>query len=193
MGAQLRLVIVARKGESRNPADVLFKIPSFVNVIWHENAELYSMAAIGNHYLQDCPDVFGIVHADTTFHHYAIDTFWRVARLGYVTGMVGIDRHKGYIWSKAIPSITFVETLDCCSVFFRADMGLRFDDKTFDGFHCYVEDLCMQAHARKIPVVVPPAEASHHEDSTNDSVWRGEYFRYKDKLLAKWGRNVLTP
>jgi hypothetical protein len=151
------------------------------------------MAAIGNHYLEDCWDVFGMVHADTTFHPSALESFWRTARLGAVCGMVGIDTKKRYHWSKDIRSIQPVETLDCCSVFFRKDSGLRFDAKTFDGFHCYVEDLCMQAHAKKIPVVVPPAQAAHAEDSTNDSVWRGDYFRYKDKLLAKWGRHILTP
>ena len=45
-------------------------------------------------------------------------------------------------------------------MFFRRDSGLWFDAVNFDGFHMHVEDLCMQAHAKGIPVLVPPASAS---------------------------------
>ena len=79
-----------------------------------------------------------------------------------------------------------VSCLDGCSVFFHRDLGLRFDEATFDGFHCHVEDLCLQAHARGIPVVVPSLKADHVGRNKDMVTWMADYRKYKERLTEKW-------
>jgi hypothetical protein len=78
-----------------------------------------------------------------------------------------------------------VSTLDGMAVFFRRDLGLRFDEETFTGYHCHVEDLCLQAHSRGIPVTVPAADA-HHRNHIQSQAFLADYRRYRAKLAAKW-------
>jgi GT2 family glycosyltransferase len=85
-----------------------------------------------------------------------------------------------------------VSTLDGMAVFFRRDLGLRFDEETFTGYHCHVEDLCLQAHSRGIPVTVPAADA-HHRNHIQSQAFLADYRRYRAKLAAKWaGTEVRT-
>lgn len=58
-------------------------------------------------------------------------------------GLVGVDKKKKYFCS-SINHIYEVDTLDCCFIMVRKDLGVRFDDVTFDGLHQYVEDYCGQ-------------------------------------------------
>src|ERR1035441_6887364 len=124
-----------------------------------------SLARIANRHLEDCRKVFGLCHADVAFLDGSLKAFMNEASTGSVCGLVGIDLegiyHSSYSkfteWGIAGPGP--VSTLDAMGVFFRWDLGLRFDEKTFDGYHCHVEDLCLQAAARGIPIAVPAAEA----------------------------------
>ena len=43
----------------------------------------------------------------------------------------------------------------------RTALGLEFDAKRFDQFHCFVEDYCLQCHAAEYGVWVVPAVATH--------------------------------
>jgi hypothetical protein len=79
-----------------------------------------------------------------------------------------------------------VSTLDSSCIFFRTDLGLRFDAATFDGFHCHGEDICLQAQSRGIPVFVPAANAWHACADTNGPDWGKERDVYYRRLKAKW-------
>lgn len=79
-----------------------------------------------------------------------------------------------------------VSTLDSSCIFFPTNLGLRFDEQTFDGFHLHGEDICLQAHAKGIPVVVPAANAWHACPDVNGPDWGKERDKYKVKLDAKW-------
>jgi hypothetical protein len=151
------------------------------------------LAALANFYLRNISrEIFGICHADSYFGPGALDKFCEVAGQGAVCGLVGFslnavhEEQKGYVWSRINPQP--VDTLDSASCFFPISSGLRFDAQTFDGFHCHVEDLCLQAHALEIPVIVPPADASHGGGPNQDWLdqWHEDYRGYKRKLLGKW-------
>jgi hypothetical protein len=139
-------------------------------------------------------DVVGIVHADTTFGPGALTAFARTAASGKVTGLVGRaagqqEKGQGYVWSKNVDEETSVSTLDSCSIFLRRDSGLMFDEETFDSFHCTVEDVCLQATGKGIPVVVPVAYAHHHSEDTGtylNPAWQAAYWKTREKLVAKW-------
>jgi hypothetical protein len=152
-----------------------------------------SISTLGNHYLEHARrPVLGILHADSSLGPGACDAFALAASAGAVVGIVGRDIARRYVWCTQGGGP--VETLDCCSVFLRRDLGLAFDEINFDGFHCYVEDLCMQAHARGIPVSVPVAAASHrgNPNAPDRERFMADYARYKRRLIDKWGHVVTT-
>ena len=142
------------------------------------------LSAIGNRYLDMAgAHVIGLVHADTWFGPGALETFERVAAAGAVCGIVGRDIEGVYRWANVNPGP--VSTLDCCGIFLRADLGLRFDEKLCTSFHMHAEDLCLQAHAAGIPVVVPSAKAGHYGIGSRGA-WAEEYSRFRRALCAKW-------
>ena len=159
----------------------------------YANTERKSLAAIGNEAMGMewrgllGQAVIGLCHADCSFGPGALESFAVCAAAGNVCGIVGIDLDRNYRWSNGGERGPGpVSTLDSCCVFLRADLGLRFDEVTFDGLHCHVEDLCLQAHARGIPVVVPAASASHVGESTFNPEWQAEYRVYRERLARKW-------
>jgi len=62
-------------------------------------------------------------------------------------GIVGFDFANNTIWSS--PDVCKeVERFDACCLLVNKEHGIRFDEKTFDDLHFYVEDYCMQTIAR---------------------------------------------
>jgi len=157
--------------------------------IWRiANINQLPLSRLANQYIETSNStVFGLCHADCTFGPGSLERFSKVAMEGAVCGIVGIDLSRQYRWCREqrIGRPVVVSTLDCCSVFFRRDSGLRFDER-LDGFHAHVEDLCLQAQARGIPVVVPYANAGHSEQSGGDTRWFADCLRYRAQVRAKW-------
>lgn len=151
-------------------------------------------SAIANRFLsRSSKTVFGLVHPDVKFGIGATRAFYGSALSGNVCGVVGRTTGLRYRWCNHNPG--FVYALDDCCVFFRKDSGLTFDDVTFDRWSAYVPDLCFQAHAKGIPVIVPKAHASH----TGRRYFLGYQRHIKDwqlevqKLRDKWpGTQVIT-
>ena len=177
------------------------------------NYNSWSLASIANHELDasKCA-VFGLCHADMDFQAGSLEAFYDCAMQGAVCGACGrtklyLDSDVGpgdssYVWSKdwgcptarqlaagypANPSGPCpVSTLDSSCIFFRRDLGLRFDEKTFDGFHCHGEDICLQAQSRGIPVLVPAANAWHACPDVNGPDWGKQRDVYYKRLKQKW-------
>lgn len=152
-----------------------------------------SLSSIANRYLLKSRDVFGLCHNNTWFGPGSLEIFTRTAMEGKVCGVVGrILENRSrwqdeYHWCQA--GSAKVSTLDGCAVFFPVRSGLRFDEKTFDGFHCHVPDLCLQAQKIGMEVVVPEADASHKDSdhtSTESTAWQRDYWRYVALLEKKW-------
>lgn len=158
---------------------------------WH----LTSYAENGLGSQLGCRKIFGLCHADALFGPGALDVFAQTAGEGAVCGMVGRSAdpathvwsvHKLHLDQHPLFREGPISTLDAVSVFFRRDSGLRFDAMNFDGFHMHVEDLCMQAHEKGIPVVVPPAEASTNCSTPFAGKWGQDCLMYRDRLRKKW-------
>ena len=154
------------------------------------------LSQLANYWLATSwPDVFGLCHADALFGPGALDVFAQTAGDRKVCGMVGRSAdpathvwsvHKLHLDQHPLFKEGPISTLDAVSVFFRRDSGLRFDAMNFDGFHMHVEDLCMQAHEKGIPVVVPPAEASTNCSTPFAGKWGQDCLMYRDRLRKKW-------
>ena len=199
----LTLVVVASSPEDARRFDwTHVNAAETVLVINYSKAAL---SRIGNAELFQAAGIFGLCHADVIFGPGALDAFAKCAGAGAVCGVVGMNpdlkeggpganpgatRHNqrwGEVWAYQNPGR--VSTLDSAAVFFRRDSGLRFDTMNFDGMHCHVEDLCLQAHAKGIPVVVPAADATHIGNpglQSWDDWWHSDYRKYRQRLEEKW-------
>ena len=137
--------------------------------------------------------VCGIVHADTTFPGDSLSAFMKTALEGKVAGIVGaregppdMTSEEKNVWGNSIAQETLVSTIDCCSIFFRKDIPLSFDEMHFPTWHCVNEDFCLQAHEVGIPVVIPPTPSTHVGQSTFQPAWQTEYWAYRQFLAGKW-------
>lgn len=113
-----------------------------------------------------------------------------------VLGLVGVDNTKKYYWSS--PDEQFeLQTLDCCFIVVDKEHNIFFDTETFDDFHLYVEDYCLQTKhiTGKSPYTIligkDPRKLDYlvHFSNTIKKLggqW-GEYKKYKSRLIEKWG------
>ncbi len=135
-------------------------------------------------------DVVGLVHADTSFGPGTLGALAETAlRERALTGIVGATVTGERVWGRDVSRPVLVSTLDSCCVFVpRAHAPhLCFDENRFDGFHCCVEDLCLQAASRHaLSVLVVPGEADHLGSSWNDAQWKSDWARYRQRLDEKW-------
>jgi hypothetical protein len=180
----LTLVVVAKDQADLRAFDLTHV--NGVHLVLLSNEAREPLSAIGNRYLdRSSAPVFGLVHADCWFGPESLAAFTAAALSGHVAGIVGVSLpNMRYQWCHENPS--WVSTLDSCSVFFRRDLGVRFDEQTFDGLHCHVEDICLQARARGLLVSVPPADARHRSATANGQAWLDDYCRYRQRLAEKW-------
>jgi hypothetical protein len=130
------------------------------------------------------------VHPDVAFSGEAIQSMMRVfeetGSVG-VVGLVGTDG-KRQVFSHGIKEVTRVISLDSCAAMIDRESGLRFDSKTFDGLHLYVEDLCFLARANGLTSVVVPVDNFFHASVSfkrHGSSW-GNYRNYRKRLTDKW-------
>lgn len=147
------------------------------------NADQKSLAAIGNYHITSSRQVFGIAHADTVFRAGSLESFCSIALNGSICGIVGRSMDGEYRWCHNNPGE--VSTLDSCCVFFPRNSGLHFDEVTFDSFHCYAEDLCLEGRKRGMKVLVPKAAATHAPNFPSP-VWVESYNIYRRRLSDKW-------
>lgn len=110
-------------------------------------------------------------------------------------GRTNRERRRGYIsdsgeiwqWSNAIQKLVEVQTLDECllivpkSVFSK----LQFDEKTFDGWHCYGADYCLSVKQTSLKPYVIPAFIYHRSLRLNAK----SLLRYQKRLYNKHKRN----
>lgn len=157
------------------------------------NARFGGQAALANRIKRrSFGQVVGVVHADTVFEPGDFKVLAHAAWSGKVCGIVGVSSEpsgKRYVWGREIETEKEVSTLDCCSIFFRVDLPVEFDEATFDSFHCVNEDFCLAANARGIKTVVPKIRASHVGKSTGQADWQKAYLVYRERLSVKW-KNV---
>lgn len=118
-----------------------------------------------------------------------------------ILGLVGVDDQNKYRWSNENESFK-CQTLDCCFVVINKENNLYFDSKTFNNFHLYVEDFCLQTTKKtnKPPYTILISSNSknesfliHHSETMRKLGPRwGEYDLYRKKLIDKWGRVKTT-
>jgi hypothetical protein len=150
------------------------------------NTKNEPLSTIANRHLSQSRDVFGLCHANAWFGPGSLEIFIKTAMEGKVCGIVGRAIDGVYHWCHTNPGT--VSTLDGCSIFLPVSCKLRFDDVLFNGFHCHVEDMCLQARKSGMETIVPEANATHLDSDPNehDENWGQDYWRYRALLGNKW-------
>ena len=158
-------------------------------------------ATLYNEVIERESGLIAFIHSDVTccgLHESIQRTIDLYGFLGAM-GVVG----NGSVWARKGQHITKT-TCDPCLVIIDADSPVRFDDKTFDGFHLYVEDYCCQVGGVTL-IDIDGYEGSgrltmdgcdwfiHHSHTLRQKgcAW-GDYSRYKQLLNKKWGKIVPT-
>jgi hypothetical protein len=119
-------------------------------------------------------------------------------------GMVGVDTHRNYHWSR--PDIVQeLDTADCCFLVIKTDSKIKFDESMFDEYHLYVEDYCAQMRRVENQSIYTISTFSveanpnyiyqrgegtflnHHSNTCahRGACW-GRYNEYRNKLENKW-------
>jgi hypothetical protein len=159
------------------------------------NAVSSNMAHLCNLLVRlDGPAVRAIVHPDVSFPSdfvarvgQAIAELDRQGASWGALGAVGRSWEGEYVWGHAIGEPRPVCTVDACCLVVDTRHELAFDERTFDGFHCHVEDYCMQCHAAGLGVFVVPLQLEHASATfaSQGSRW-GDYPKYRERLAHKW-------
>jgi hypothetical protein len=188
---QLTLVVI---GKNQQALDSFDKTHVDCNLVLLANPACVPLSKLANEQLQKCQTlVFGLSHADVWYHEGALEAFFQEAANGNVCGLVGAHQDKRYrCCTDMTPTPERASTLDGMGIFFRTDLGLQFDEKLFDGMHCHVEDLCLQAASRLISITVPAANA-HHINHAQTKGWLEDYWYFRRRLAQKWiGHDFVT-
>ena len=79
-----------------------------------------------------------------------------------------------------------VQTLDEHCMIIRKKSGLKFDHRTFQGFHFYGADICLSAMAKGMKNYGILCPLVHHSASGSLRTGRDEFMRYLHALAGKW-------
>ena len=172
-------------------APVRFLLDNEGNALSRNIASLYNLLA-----RLHGPSVRIFVHPDVSFPSdfvgrilSAIDSLQRANAEWGALGVVGRSWEGDYVWGHEIDEPVEVCVVDSCCVVIDRTSGLSFDQRRFDGYHCFVEDYCMQCHAGDLGVYVVPSQVEHvgATYAREGSRW-GQYPVYRKRLQKKWGR-----
>jgi hypothetical protein len=140
------------------------------------------------------------IHADVTAYGLQ-EAIERTIKAHPDFGALGaVGSNKGTIWGRR-GLIQEVVTVDSCCIVINTEHGLFFDEKTFDSFHLYVENYCMEVRSLGLKNytldlnayegkegLVPDAPYFVHWSHTCHELgfaW-GEYSKYRKLLGLKW-------
>jgi len=82
-----------------------------------------------------------------------------------------------------------VQTLDECAMFCRADLGIKYDEKTFDHYHWYGADICIQALSKGYKNYAIDADCEHLSDGQINLAKEEHaksYIHHGSRLFKKW-------
>ncbi len=170
-------------------------IDNLNNIITNNIASIYNsiLRTVGS-------DIKVFLHPDTSFERdffknilECIQTFDDKSVKWGALGIVGRSFDGDYIWGHEIDHPVKVCCLDSCSLITRSSFNMVFDQVTFNGFHLFIEDYCLQCQMNTFEVYVIPVKAYHASATmrTMGSQW-GEYRKYRKKLDKKWRKRFET-
>lgn len=132
------------------------------------------------------------VHEDTTFSPDFIEKINEAISIRPDFGVMGtVGNYENNIeWAKD-GMMMEVKTVDCCCLLVNKEHNIKFDSDTFDEYHCYVDDVCLQTvnkGFKNYTIPINAFEAQKEDVYSKD----GSYFRHHSATVSKlgycWGR-----
>lgn len=188
--------------------------PSIVNtqqdfMIYWRKSNSGNPAKLYNEIIDQCDTKYLLlVHQDVNFSpdfldyvNYAINIYPDFGAMG----TVGNFKNNIEWGRKGV--INEVTTLDGQCILINKEHGIRFDEDTFDEYHLYVDDYCMQCKEKGLRVFTFPVDAAeagngyeflddytnsncyfrHHSATVNERGYSwGRYNEYLEKFNKKW-------
>lgn len=158
--------------------DILFKSKGWgetVNRIFAEDEKLGALGVDGGHYMPDCPCSWTSCYT-TSFHT------WRNEK----DGVCREYSNKEFSNGQRLVELASIDGLWMC---IRRNLfdTIRFDDKTFTGFHCYDSDICMQILTAGYRIKVTyDVSIIHNSDGTYNST----FFKNIELWHKKWHHSL---
>lgn len=135
------------------------------------NAQMGALGVAGGHFMPNCPCSWSTCKT-TSFH------VWQTNRDGSTTEYGCTDYSNG----KRLVEVACLDGLWMCIRRSLFDT-IRFDDKTFSGFHCYDSDICMQVLSASYSVNVTfDIDIQHHSNGACNQ----QYYDNLELWHKKW-------
>ncbi len=161
--------------------DLLSYLPPGIEYLQFDNQgnKLFSSAAKGFNYgiRKAKNDIVMCVHEDTIFEREWFENFVeqesRLRNWGAI-GIVGVDfnspwHHWG--WKSKAPCLA--QTLDECCIIINKKNNIWFDEETFDEWHRYGVDFCLQARDKGLDVYIMNGPGFHDDTQKTYSLPEG--------------------
>lgn len=88
-----------------------------------------------------------------------------------------------------------IDFFDSCLLVIKKSNNIYFDESTFNEYHLYVEDYCMQARERNLfnyTILIDYLQTLHvgHTYAQHNNMMWGKYNQYYDIFLKKWTKKL---
>ncbi len=161
-------------------------------VFMHEDAFFVESNWAGALFKKFSDESVGMIGIAGTQYLLAEAPLWNAAGRPFVKGWVIHETDNGkafeltvYSWDKKDSEVVAVD-----GVFFAVRKALfstvRFDGETFDGFHFYDLDLCMQVRRTSRVMVTPEILIKHQSGGSIDATWE----KYARRFIEKFHNNL---
>lgn len=143
-----------------------------VEKLFADNPKLGALGVDGGHFIPDCPCSWSTCFT-TSFRT------WRAEVIGEYKPYANTE----YTHGKSLVEVASIDGLWMCIRKNLFDDVIRFDDKTFSGFHCYDSDICMQILQAGYRIEVTfDVEIIHNSHGT----YNANYFKNIELWHKKW-------
>lgn len=154
--------------------DVIFRKEGWGKVVeklFNDDPKLGALGVDGGHFMPDCPCTW------TTCHTTSFKT-WRTN----IDGTHTEYNNKAFSNDNHLVEVASIDGLWMCIRRSLFDT-IRFDDKTFTGFHCYDSDICMQILAAGYRIMM-----TYDVDIVHDShgTYNKQFFDNIELWHKKW-------
>lgn len=154
--------------------DILFRSNNWGKVVeasFASNQKMGALGVAGGHFMPDCPCSWSTCKT-TSFH------VWQTNRDGSATEYGCSNYSNG----KRLVEVACLDGLFMC-IRCKLFDTIRFDDKTFTGFHCYDSDICMQVLSASYSVNVTfDIDIQHHSNGACNQ----QYYDNLELWHKKW-------
>lgn len=155
--------------------DVVFHKEGWGKVVeemFANDPKLGALGVDGGHFMPDCPCSWSTCFT-TSFRT------WRTDANGENKPYANTEYSQG----GSVVDVASIDGLWMCIRKKLFDNGIRFDDKTFSGFHCYDSDICMQILQVGYRIKVTfDVEIIHNSHGT----YNATYFKNIERWHKKW-------